>query len=335
MNKRERVMAAIRGEPVDRVPFSFWLHNFVEENSARALADETVRLYEKFDWDFLKPQSRPYCFGQLWGLEYEYSKDRAAFPTITKHVLDNVEEINQLPKADPTVGALAEQIEAYKMVRARVGDDVPIVATIFSPMMTATFMAENGATEIVRLMRERPDVLEEGLSIITDAFVSYARMCVDNGLDGIFYATTTATRYQMTPGEFERFQAPFDKAILGAASAAPFNIMHMCGEQILADSFVDYPVDVFSWATTAGNPSLSEMHNKTGRAVLGGLPGKPAIGTMAEQALREKAVRSLKEMNGKYHLLGPDCSINPDTPDALMQAVGDLVKSGAGGKGQP
>ena len=40
MNKRERVMAAIRGEPVDRVPLSFWLHNFAREYSAQALADD-------------------------------------------------------------------------------------------------------------------------------------------------------------------------------------------------------------------------------------------------------------------------------------------------------
>src|SRR6267143_1577247 len=38
MTKRERVLAALRGDRVDRVPLSFWLHNFVTENSAAALA---------------------------------------------------------------------------------------------------------------------------------------------------------------------------------------------------------------------------------------------------------------------------------------------------------
>jgi hypothetical protein len=65
MTKRERVTAALRGEPVDRVPVAFWLHNFATENSAEGLATETLRLARTFDWDFLKPQSRAQCFAEI------------------------------------------------------------------------------------------------------------------------------------------------------------------------------------------------------------------------------------------------------------------------------
>jgi len=57
VTKRERVLAALRGDPIDRVPLSFWLHNFVTENSAAGLAAETLRLVRTFDWDFLKPDT--------------------------------------------------------------------------------------------------------------------------------------------------------------------------------------------------------------------------------------------------------------------------------------
>jgi uroporphyrinogen-III decarboxylase len=56
MTKRERVLAALSGAPVDRVPVAFWLHNFATENSAEGLARETLRLAKTFDWDYLKPQ---------------------------------------------------------------------------------------------------------------------------------------------------------------------------------------------------------------------------------------------------------------------------------------
>ena len=65
MTKRQRVTAALHGEPVHRPPLAFWLHNFATENSARGLADETLRLYRAFDWDFLKPQSRAQCFAEM------------------------------------------------------------------------------------------------------------------------------------------------------------------------------------------------------------------------------------------------------------------------------
>ena len=326
MNKRERVMAAIKGEPVDRVPFSLWLHNFAQEHSAEALAAETLRLYAAYDWDFLKPQSRPYCFTELWGQTFQRSYEKATFPVVTHYAVQNAADIGKLEDVDVTTGALAEQIEACKLVRASVGKDVPIIGTIFSPIMTAMFMMDDGPAQVRRLMTENPDALEQGLATIARAFTQHARACIEAGLDGIFYATTAATKSQMSAEEFNRFQAPFDKQILEAASAAPFNIVHMCGDNILADSFVDYPVDVFSWATTPGNPSLTEMHNKTGRAVLGGLPGKPAMGSISMEALREHAKASLAEMQGRYHLLGPDCSINQDTSDDLMRAVTDIAQ---------
>ncbi|HEX4995054.1 MAG TPA: hypothetical protein VFX87_08805, partial [Methylomirabilota bacterium] len=77
MTKRQRVTAALAGQAVDRVPLAFWLHNFATENSAKGLADETLRLAHTFDWDFLKPQSRAQCFAEAWGLEYRASSARA------------------------------------------------------------------------------------------------------------------------------------------------------------------------------------------------------------------------------------------------------------------
>ena len=49
MNSRERVMAALHGNPVDRVPISFWGHNYVAENSADALVQETLRQARIFE----------------------------------------------------------------------------------------------------------------------------------------------------------------------------------------------------------------------------------------------------------------------------------------------
>lgn len=326
MNKRERVLAAIRGEPVDRVPYSFWLHNFAREHSAAALTEETVRLYRTFDWDFLKPQSRATCFAEMWGLAYQPSAERAKPCTITRLPVLRGADFGRLEPADASRGALAEQLDALLAIRAQVGPEVPIVATIFAPLMSATFMLPGGREAVLRMMREEPAVLESGLAAIAATLADYARRCVAAGIDGVFYATTIATAAQMSTAEFRRFQRPFDLAILAAAAGAPFNIVHMCGDGILFDEFVDYPATVFSWATTPGNPGLAAVESRTGRAVLGGLPGKPAIAGMAPEALAARARAAIAEMRGRHHLLGPDCSINPDTAEPLMHAVGAAVR---------
>src|SRR5712664_4369480 len=112
MTKRERVMAALRGAPVDRVPVSLWLHNFATENSADTLAAETLRLARRFDWDFLKPQSRAQCFAEMWGLRYAPSRERATPSTVTHTPLAGAAEVARLQPVDPRRGALGEQLAA-------------------------------------------------------------------------------------------------------------------------------------------------------------------------------------------------------------------------------
>ncbi len=324
MNKRERVMAAVKGEALDRIPFSLWLHDFSREYSAESLAQETIRLYEAYDWDFLKPQSRPFCFNELWGQEIVRSRRPSDWPVVKRYALEVAEDIALLPSVDASEGALDEQLRAYQLVQAQVGPDVPVVATVFSPLMVAGFMLENGTAEMRRLMTDAPDRLERGLEVIAGALRVHVQRCIDAGIDGIFYATTAATRDKMNAAQFDRFERQFGLPILQAAQNAPFNIVHMCGDGILAQEFVDYPVNVFSWATSAGNPSLSEMHQLTGRAVLGGLPGKPSFGNMKPDEIQAHAYRSLTEMNGRFHLLGPDCSVNPGVDADLLAVASEL-----------
>ncbi|MBI1846722.1 MAG: hypothetical protein HYR86_07095 [Candidatus Rokubacteria bacterium] len=154
-----------------------------------------------------------------------------------------------------------------------------------------------------------------------ETLTEYARACLEAGADGLFYATNVATKALMDPAACRRFQRPFDLPILGAVEGAPFTLMHVCGEATLFEEFADYPVTAFSWAVAPGNPSLAEGRRRTGRAVVGGLPAKPGIASMTPRAIKERAAAAVTEMDGRWLLLGPDCSINPDTPDDLMRAA--------------
>src|SRR5512140_694072 len=42
MSQRERLRAALAGQPVDRVPVALWGHDFAREFSAEGLADATI-----------------------------------------------------------------------------------------------------------------------------------------------------------------------------------------------------------------------------------------------------------------------------------------------------
>jgi uroporphyrinogen decarboxylase len=321
MTKRERVTAALRGDQVDRVPVSLWLHNFATENSAETLAAETLSLARRFDWDFLKPQSRAQCFAEMWGFRYTPSRERATPYTVTRVPLATADDLRRLEPADAGTGALAEQLGALQAIRKAVGSETPIIWTVFSPLMVLPFLLAGGRSAAVSLMRSEPVAVDHALSAMAETIAAYARAAVAEGADGLFYATNMATQELATAAECRRFQRPHDLRILREVANAPFNLLHVCGTGILFDEFVDYPATALSWAVVPGNPSLSEAHRRTGRAVVGGLPAKPVIKSLPPAEVTARGRRAIAEMRSRHLLLGPDCSIDPDTPDAVIDAA--------------
>ena len=73
MNRRDRVWAALAGEPVDRPPVSFWGHVYHRESSARDLVDATLEFQRAYDWDWVKLNPRKHYHVEPWDVRYRYS----------------------------------------------------------------------------------------------------------------------------------------------------------------------------------------------------------------------------------------------------------------------
>jgi uroporphyrinogen decarboxylase len=325
MDKRARVLAALHGDVVDRVPISCWGHHYVAENSADGLAQETLRQLARFDWDYLKPQSRAQAFAEMWGLTYTPGRLPQQKYTTTHVPLAGADDLARLRPADPTMGALGEQLQALRQLRAAVGASVPIIWTVFSPLMITRYLLPGEAAQVLEIARGEPTALARGLEAITETLVGYVRAVLASGADGIFYATNLATRGLLSVDECVGFQRPFDLRVLAEAAGAPFNVMHVCGQDALFDAFTDYPVAAFSWALGPGNPGLAEGHRRTGKAVMGGLPAALADCTAADVAERVRAARGA--MAGRWLLLAPGCSIDIATPEAVLLAAREAARS--------
>jgi uroporphyrinogen decarboxylase len=317
---RDRVLAALRGEPVDRVPLAFWLHDFAAENAVETFVAESLRLARTFGWDYLKPQSRAQCFAEAWGFRYAPSGARAVPYTRTHAPCAGADDLRRLKPAAPTAGALGEQLEALRQIRAAVGD-TPIIWTVFSPMMVIPYLLTGGVEQALAIARDDPGSLEHALEAVADTLAGYAREARRAGADGLFYATNVARQGLLTPAECRRFQRPWDRRVLDAVAGAPFNMLHVCGAAAHLDEFEDYPVHALSWAASESNPSLPEVRRRTGRAVVGGLPAKPLIATLMPDAIAARARAAIRELQGRGLLLGPECSINPDTREELLRAA--------------
>src|SRR5262249_29664657 len=155
--------------------------------SAETLTAETLRLARRFDWDFLKPQSRAQCFAEMWGFRYTPSRERATPFTVTRAPLATADDLRRLEPADAHAGAPGQQLQALHAIGKAVGTETPIIWTVFSPLMVLPFLMAGGRAMAIELMRSEPAAVDHALSAMAETLAAYARAAVAEGADGLFY----------------------------------------------------------------------------------------------------------------------------------------------------
>lgn len=322
LTKRERVLAALRGEEVDYVPVSAWGHNFLREWTAEGLAEATLDAYRRYDWDFVKVNPRASYYVEDWGCRFQPSGRADAPPQTLAVAVNSAADLRGLRPLDPSLGAYGQQLTALRLIRDGLAGEAPFIQTVFSPLAVASRLA--GSHEPVqRYMEEAPQDLEAALGIIAETLAAYARACLEAGADGIFFASVEwGSRNYISADQYNRFGRPFDLRVLEAVQGAPFNLLHVCRNNNMLTDLLDYPVHAFHWATTGtDNPSLADILARTDKAVMGGVGHDSTILSNRPEEVAAEARAAIKATGGRRFLLAPGCSIAPTTPEANLRAM--------------
>lgn len=334
MSKRERVEAALKGEPVDRVPVSAWRHFVPEEVSAERLAAVSLAHFREFDWDWLKLNPRATYYAEAWGNRYDFGDYTSVFPRLVDGPIRSPADLDKLAPVDPKGGVFAEHLDLVRRVKAGIGD-AHFLQTVFSPLSVLAFLMaradQHDAGQLIqaqydgirRAIAENPQGVHHALSVIADALASYAAAAVDAGASGVFFAIVKlARRGVLTEAEYARFGRPYDLRVLQAVQGAPFNLLHVCGPQAYFDAVMDYPVHAINWATlNQGNPTVGAAQGLTQRALIGGVDELSTLQTGAPDDVIAEAQQAIRATGGRRFLLSPGCGVNMDAPVANLHAL--------------
>ncbi|HHV54852.1 MAG TPA: hypothetical protein GXX55_05320 [Firmicutes bacterium] len=346
MNKLERFRAAIAGEEVDHPPASVWLHFASEHLSGEETARLHLRYFTEYDWDFLKVMN-----------DYRYPLPAGLETVATEADLRRFEPLSLAEEP------FARQLTCIRYLRQELGPDVPIVETIFSPLQTVVRAAGAAVWPVILA---HPQAGLAMLAAVTRTLVAYVAACREAGATGIFYSINGASRVpapgtdsagsgtasagarkagrseapspsRTTAEQFERFIAPFDREILRAAGQAGLvRIGHVHGVDLDFDRVAGYPVEAFNWSHHHTAPTLAEVRERTGKAVIGGIDEL----VISYQSLPEVEA-SIRAAHTEWEggrgnstggfLVGPGCTVPPDTPRRTLHRIREVTLSGASG----
>lgn len=318
VTSRERVLAALDGEVADRLPLTLWRHWPVDDQDDSVHARVAVAHHQRFELDIVKLTPSAAFMAEAWGAVTEYRGAGTGVRDYVSRPVASPADWDLLTFADPS---LTREVEVVRRVRAAVGPDVPVLATVFTPLSVVRYLAGDGLfTDHLR--RETSTVLR-AMRTIGATTVQLVRDLLAAGADGIYFSLFPASYSVMGEAEYRSLVLPFDQQVMEAASGAWLRVAHFHLPAPLLGVARDLPVNVVSWEHTHGGPSLAEGARITGSTVLGGFDQLGALARASASVVAAEAAALEPVPTGL--IAATSCSYPVTTPEGNLLALRDAV----------
>lgn len=327
LSHKERIDRHLSGKEIDRPAVSAWRHFYDRENTKDDLVNSMIEFQRKFDWDFMKINSRASYHVEDWGVRFRYSADPMKKPVAESFPIAKKEDWRKIETLDWNNGSMGEILSAGKEILDNVGSEIYCVPTIFSPLSVAADLVESDE-RFIELIIDDPEGLHTALENITETYAGYVKDMLKIGMAGIFLATTEwATRERLTEEQYLEFGRHYDLKILNAASGGFFNIMHVCKTNNMLPLFRDYPVPVLSWNPfEEGNLTIEQSNQISDKIFLTGVDQSGALLNAGAEDIEKQIAESINSVPAGRLMVGPGCAVKVDTPEENLVAMSETVK---------
>ena len=299
MNKNERVRAALKGQPVDKVPGGFWFHFPSAQAHGQASIDAHLETYRATDVDFVKIMN-----------EHPYRAN--------VEIREPADWRNLRP-APLSADFYQEQLDEIKGIVDGLNGECLTVSTIFNPFSEGNHAADHLVTEH---LKADPESVNQGLAAIAESLAEFAVACVEAGASGIYYSAQGGEEDRFSAQEFLNYIKPHDLTILNALkSVGEFHLLHICKDRIRLPLYADYPCHAVNWAATKHNLSLIEGRDLFQRTIVGGLGDRGIIVDGNQEEIQAAVQQVIAEFGPTGLMLGADCTLPTDISLANIRAA--------------
>jgi MtaA/CmuA family methyltransferase len=136
-------------------------------------------------------------------------------------------DIKKLGRPDPSTSArMADRLEGVRLMRERVGDEIPVMGWVEGGMAEAADL--RGDSNLLLDLYDRPDWVRELLEICTEVAIDFARAQVEAGAHIIGMGDAIAS--QVSPAMYREYALPCEQRIFQAVhEAGALARLHICG----------------------------------------------------------------------------------------------------------
>lgn len=180
MNSIQRVCAAVRFEPRDRVPVIAQVFGHAATLAGVSLTDYLtngallarcqMKALNRYGYDAVFALMDTSVETEAMGSVLDYRPDR--YPVIRSYALTSGADLEKLSPPDPhRAGRMPELLEAARMLRREVGDDVMVIGCVLGPMTLATQLL--GLETALYLAIDDPEQFARVLDFAADVVIRF------------------------------------------------------------------------------------------------------------------------------------------------------------------
>ena len=306
LSHKERVDRALRGEDLDRPPFTFYHH--YKRPTAQLEARDHLEFHRAYNTDIVKVMN---------DFDYPQSTTKKWY------------ELKPLESPYP------EQLTTLKLVRDGLNGDAYFIDTIYGPYMTAMILFQSqpqfaslGKSEEVQdeqirslhdFQQQNPDAWHGALEAITQSTINHIHQTKDIGASGALVSIFNAKSKFGSVEDYERYTRPYDKRVFEALADTKLTILHLHYlEKPYLDKFKDFNAPVIQYSVTTSGIPISEVRKQYSQPIAGGVD-EINYEQLTTTEMREQWREARAQAGAKY-IAAPGCSV-PDnsTPAELAR----------------
>ncbi len=343
MTSRELVLRTLERQPTDRVPVGPMMLDLgaaaIGAPVGRFCVDPDVMargqlaLYERLGQDVIFVGCDNYYIAEGFGCVAELPEDET--PHLLRPPLERIGDVDALRIPDPlTDGRMPVMLEATRLVRKAVGDEVAIRTPGTGPFALASyfvgtqeFLIEVGMAK-AGMPGSDPEAIHRALDLAADALIAFGKACVDAGADLLHCGDSLASCDVISPADYEEWAFPYERKVIEAWKAyGAKTLLHICGDsskvlhlyaQTGADVIeVDHKVDLALARELVGDRCC----------VIGNVDPVTVLLQGTPEQVRAVSERCLAVGSGGGYLLGSGCVVPRITPLENVRAMVDAARA--------
>ncbi len=334
MNSRQRVLAKLAGEPVDRLP--------VMAITMMLAADMAGRPYRDYVTDHRVLVEGQLATAERYGLDYvsvisdptREACDLGAPITFFDDLPPAVQEDNTLLKDRARLATLAQpdpyaegsrmldRIQGAAMLRERVGSRLAVEGWIEGPCAEGADL--RGLNTLMLDFYDDPDWVRDLFSFLIEMELAFAKAQIEAGCDLIGCGDAAASL--VGPQIYEEFVWPYEQRLFDGIHAAGGRIrLHICGNtRAILDGMGRLGCDMIDLDFMV---PMDEARAAMGpdQVVCGNLDPVHAVREGTPERIRD-GLAACHAAAGDAYIVGAGCEIVRDTPPENFLAMRDYAR---------